>query len=172
MRIFNLFLITLMITVSALSAAAQQSLKPGAAAPDFNLESLDGKAFNLIQLQGKVVVLTFWSTRCEICHSELPKLNEVVKRYKEKNVVFLALTMENQVKVEPYLKKNPFDFNIVPNSFGVFLKYADMDKGGNINMGFPSYFLINQHGAIALRSDGWDKTAKLESQIVQLLASE
>lgn len=169
MRIFSLFLLTLMITVSAF---AQQSLKPGAAAPDFNLESIDGKIFNLAQMQGKVVVLTFWSTKCEICHSELPKLNEVVKRYKEKNVVFLALTMENQVKVEPYLKKNAFDFNILPNSFGVFLKYADTDRGGNINMGFPSYFLINQHGAIALRSDGWDKTAKLESQISQLLASE
>ena len=110
--------------------------------------------------------------RCEICHSELPKLNEVVKRYKDKDVIFLALTMENQVKVEPYLRKNPFDFNILPNSFGVFLKYADTDRSGNINMGFPSYFLINQHGTIALKSDGWDKTARLESQIQQMLASE
>ncbi len=169
MRIVSLFLLTLIITVSAFT---QQSLKLGAAAPDFNLEALDGKIFNLTQLQGKVVVLTFWSTKCAICHSELPKLNDVVKRYKDKDVVFLALTMKNQVKVEPYLRKNPFEFNILPNSFGVFLKYADTDKGGNINMGFPSYFLINQHGAIALRSDGWDKTAKLESQISQLLASE
>ncbi len=169
MRIFNLFLITLILTVSAF---AQQSLKTGAAAPDFNLESLDGTVYNLSQLQGKVVVLTFWSTKCAICHSEIPRLNQVVQRYKDKDVVFLALTMENQVKVEPYLRKNPFDFNILPNSFGVFLKYADTDRGGNINMGFPSYFLINQHGAIALRSDGWDKAAKIESQISQLLASE
>ena len=44
------------------SAFAQQSLKPGTAAPDFNAESLDGKIFNLSQLQGKIVVLTFWST--------------------------------------------------------------------------------------------------------------
>ena len=169
MQIIKVFLLTVLI---AASAFAQQSLKPGTAAPDFNAESLDGKIFNLSQLQGKIVVLTFWSTRCEICHSELPKLNEVVKRYKNKDVVFLALTMENQVKVEPYLRKNPFDFNILPNSFGVFLKYADTDRSGNINMGFPSYFLINQHGTIALKSDGWDKTARLESQIQQMLASE
>ncbi len=158
-----------MITVSAF---AQQSLKPGAAAPDFNGESLDGKTYNLSQLQGKVVVLTFWSTRCAICHSEIPKLNEVAKRYKDKDVVFLALTMENPVKVEPYLRKNPFNFNILPNSFGVFLKYADMDGSGNINMGFPSYFLIDQHGAITLKSDGWDKASKLESQISRMLATE
>jgi len=169
MRFINIFLLTLVITVSAF---AQQSLKAGTAAPDFNAESLDGKIYNLNQLQGKVVVLTFWSTRCAICHSEIPKLNEVVKRYKDKDVVFLALTMENQVKVEPYLKKNPFAFNILPNSFGVFLKYADMDKSGNINMGFPSYFLIDQQGAISLKSNGWDKTATLESQIQQMLVSE
>lgn len=169
MRFINLFLLTLVFTVSAF---AQQSLKPGASAPDFNGEALDGKTYNLSQLQGKIVVLTFWSTRCAICHSEIPKLNEVVKRYKDKDVVFLALTMENQVKVEPYLRKNPFAFNILPNSFGVFLKYADMDKGGNINMGFPSYFLINQRGSITLKSDGWDKTSKLESQIQQMLVSE
>ena len=169
MRLLKLFLLTLMLTASVF---AQQSLKPGAAAPDFNGESLDGSVYNLSELQGNVVVLTFWSTKCAICHSEIPKLNEVAKRYKDKNVVFLALTMENQVKVEPYLRKTPFDFNILPNSFGVFLKYADTDKSGNINMGFPAYFLINQRGSIALRSDGWDKAAKIESQISQLLASE
>ena len=159
-----------LLTVLASAAFAQQSLRPGNTAPDFAGESLDGKVYNLSQLQGKVVVLTFWSTRCPICHSELPKLNEVAKRYRDKEVVFLALTMENQGKVEPYLRKNPFEFNIVPNSFGVFLKYADMDQKGNINMGFPSYFLINQTGSITAKSDGWDKIGKLDMQISQLLA--
>lgn len=169
MRVLNLVFILLLTAAAAL---AQQSLRPGAAAPDFSGESLDGKTYNLSHLQGKVVVLTFWSTRCQICHSELPKLNQVAKRYKDQDVVFLALTMENQGKVEPYLRKNPFDFNIMPNSFGVFMKYADTDRSGNISMGFPSYFLISRHGTIALKSDGWDKTARLDSQISQLLSSE
>ncbi len=164
--------IALLFILLASAAFAQQSLRPGNAAPDFNAESLDGKVYNLSQLQGKVVVLTFWSTRCPICHSELPKLNDVAKRYKDKDVVFLALTMENQGKVEPYLKKNAFDFNILPNTFGVFLKYADMDGSGNINMGFPSYFLINQTGSIALKSNGWDKIARIDTQISQLLTSD
>ncbi len=169
MRVIKLFLI---ITLTAAAAFAQQSLKAGAAAPDFNAEGLDGKIYNLSQLQGKVVVLTFWSTKCAICHSELPKLNAVAKRYKDSGVVFLALTMENQGKIEPYLRKNPFEFNVLPNSFGVVLKYADMDRNGTINMGFPSYFLIDKRGSIALKSDGWDKTARIDSQISQLLASE
>jgi len=39
-------------------------------------------------------------------------------------------------------------------------------------MGFPSYFLINRNGSIALKSNGWDKTARIESQITELLTSE
>lgn len=162
----------ILLLILAVSAAAQQNLRPGQSAPDFAAESLDGKSYNLSQLQGKVVVLTFWSTRCEICHSEIPKLNQVANRYRDKDVVFLALTMENQMKVEPYLRKNPFNFNILPNSFGVVLKYANMDRNGNIDMGFPSYYLIDKKGSIALKSSGWDKISGLESQITKLLSAE
>lgn len=160
------------IAIFSLTAVAQQQLKPGQAAPEFAAQSLSGHAINLADMQGKVVVMTFWSTKCAICHSEIPKLNQIAARYRNKDVVFLALTMESNGKVEPYLKKNPFDFNIVPNSFGVVLKYADMDAGGRINMGFPAYFLIGKSGNIELRDDGWDKASKLDSQISKLLGAE
>jgi peroxiredoxin len=166
MRTISILIFTV---VMAASIFAQQNLRVGTAAPPFAGEALDGTMYDLDQLHGKVVVLTFWSTKCEICHSEIPKLNRVVERYRGKDVVFLALTMENQVKVEPYLKKNPFSFSILPNSFGVVLKYANMDRNGNIDMGFPSYFLIDRAGAIQLRSEGWDKAANLDSQISKLL---
>ncbi|MEP7149057.1 MAG: TlpA disulfide reductase family protein [Acidobacteriota bacterium] len=167
----SLFLFWLVLLVTS-AGFSQQALKPGATAPEFSGQSLDGKIYDLDQLHGKVVVLTFWSTRCAICHSEIPNLNRVADRYKDKDVVFLAVTMENEAKVSPYLKRNPFNFNILPNSFGVMLKYADKDRSGNINMGFPAHFLINRRGLIALRTDGWDKAANLDSQISRLLSSD
>ena len=167
------FLLTLIIAVFlASTVAAQQQLRPGTRAPEFAAESLDGKYYTLSQLQGKVVVLTFWSTRCQICHGEIPKLNRVADRYQGQEVVFLALTMENNAKIEPYLRKNPFTFSVIPNSFGVVLKYADIDKSGNIDMGFPAHYVIDKRGAIVHRSDGWDKAANLEAQITKLLASD
>lgn len=169
MRIVSTLILTLILAGSAL---AQQHLMPGATAPDFAAETLDGKYYNLSQLQGKVVVLTFWSTRCEICVVEIPKLNRVAERYKDQDVVFLALTMENNGRIEPFLRKNPFSFSIIPNSFGVVLKYADLDKNGNINMGFPAHFVINRKGAIELRTEGWDKASNLEVQISRLLSSD
>lgn len=169
MRKTSIILILLFLSVS--TALSQQALKLGESAPAFSGQALDGTVYDLGQLHGKVVVLTFWSTRCAICHSEIPKLNGVAERYKGKDVVFLAVTMDNEAKLHPYLKRNPFNFHILPNSFALMLKYADRDRSGNINMGFPAHFLIGRNGAIALRTDGWDKAANLDSQISRLLSS-
>lgn len=166
MRLLSTFTLTILLTIAAFG---QQDLQVGQAAPDFAAQSIDGQTVNLRDLQGKVVVLTFWSTRCQICHSEIPKMNQVVDRYKGKDVVFLALTMENEAKVHPYLKKNPFNYTILTNGFGVVLKYAKMSKDGAINMGFPSYFVIDKRGSINLKAEGWDKTQNLDSQISRLL---
>ena len=163
-----LFCLAVILTFSVFSFG--QKRKP--VAENFNAVSMKGQTVNLASLKGKIVVLTFWSTRCGICASEIPKLNRLVNNYKGKDVVFLALTMDNQAKVENFLKSKPFIFDIVPNSFGVVLKYADKDNSGNINMAFPTHFLVNQDGEIELRTNGFNKTDELNSQISHLLTTK
>ena len=141
-------------------------------AESFTGTSLQGQEINLENLRGKVVVLTFWSTRCAICHDEIPKLNKISEKYAGKDVMFMALTMENETKIELYLKKNPIKFTVMPNSLGVVLKYADRDSNGNPNMGYPAYFIINQAGEITYKSSGWDKTNKIDSEVNRLLNSK
>lgn len=162
---FSLFL--------ALTVTAQmQGISTGQPAPAFSMTGLDGQVYDLNQLRGKVVLVTFWSTRCAICHSEIPKLNQLVAKYKGQDVVFLGFTMDNPTKVDSYLKNTPFNFTIVPNSFGVVLQYADKDKSGAINMGFPAYFLLDQDGMVQIKSSGWDRTSDIDSRIRGLLASQ
>lgn len=157
-----------LILAFSIAAFGQQS-KAKPLAETFNATALNGQTFDLAELKGKIVVLTFWSTRCAICHSEIPKLNQLVKTYKDEEVVFLGLSMENESKIGAYLKKTSFNFNILPNSFGIVLKYADKGSNGAINMGFPAYFLINQKGEIELKTGGYDKTATLDARINELL---
>src|SRR4029078_2918682 len=121
-RFVHILFVTLALTVAAF---AQQGLSNGSHAPQFSLAALDGPTYDLNQLRGKVVLVTFWSTRCNICHSELPNMNKLATRYKGQDVIFLALTMENESKVAAYLRNNPFAFTIVPNSFGALLQFAD-----------------------------------------------
>jgi len=166
----NLIGLFLILAFSVMVFGQQSKAKP--LAENFTATGLDGKSFDLAELKGKVVVLTFWSTKCPICHEEIPKLNRLAETYKDKAVVFLGLTMENPNKVEAYLKKTSFKFDILANSFGVVLKYADKDGDGNVAMGFPAHFLINQKGEIELKTRGFDKTEMLDSRISQLLASK
>ena len=74
--------------------------------------------------------------------------------------------------VENYLKRKTFKFDILPNSFGVVLKYADRDRGGRLNMGYPAHFVVNQKGKVILKTSGFKKSAKLDSTLEKLLDKE
>lgn len=157
-----------LILIAALSVCVFGQ-KTKSMAQNFTAADLEGQTVDLDALRGKVVVMTFWSTNCAICASEIPKLNQMVEAYRGKDVVFLGITTENPAKIQNYLKAKPFNFQIVPNSFGVLLKYADRDNSGNINFPFPTHFLINQSGEIELKTNGFDKTEALNKQINKLL---
>jgi peroxiredoxin len=165
------FAILFLISLFAVAAHSQTRLKVGTTAPAFTATDLAGNDVDLNSLRGNIVVMTFWSTRCEICHVEFPKLNSLIRSLDGKKVVFLSLTMENEAKVEAYLKKNRLEARIVPNSFSVLLQYADRDREGNLDMGFPSFYVINEVGTIKYRSSGYDKTESLSLTLSKLLGS-
>ena len=158
----HLLLIVLLLAITGVANAQMRF------AESFTTVDMNGRTVDLNALKGKVVLLTFWSTRCVICHSEIPKLNRMATQHTNDDVVFLAATMENEEKIQSYLKRNPFNFDILPNSFGLVLKYAKKDGKGNIAMGFPAYFLIDREGRIEYQSSGWDQTKPLESAITKL----
>ncbi len=162
-----LLILTVFLTF-AFSAFAQQIIKVGSTAPDFVVESVNGEVFDLQELKGKVVVITFWSTTCEICKAEIPKLNTLTVDYKD--VVFLGMTTDQGEKLNNFLTKKPFKFNIIQNSFSVFMKYSDTDKNGDLALAFPAHFIINQKGEIVLKSSGFDQTDKIRTEIKSLLS--
>lgn len=138
-------------------------------AQSFSATTLDGREFNLEELRGKVVVLTFWSTRCVICNAEIPKYNQLADKYAGKDVVFLAMTMENEVMVGNYLKKKPFKFTIVPNSLGVIMQYADKNPNGSFNLAYPTMYIINKKGEIELKTSG-RKSQTVDETVSRLLS--
>jgi len=66
----------------------------GERAADFTLKALTGEPVHLADLRGKIVMLDFWATWCQPCRHELPTIEGLSRKYKEKNVVVLGINVE------------------------------------------------------------------------------
>ena len=64
------------------------------AAPDFTVRDAD-RSVTLSQLKGQVVVLNFWATWCPPCVEETPSLVRMQARLKDKGVVVLAVSIDD-----------------------------------------------------------------------------
>ncbi|MCS7243008.1 peroxiredoxin family protein [Candidatus Caldatribacterium sp.] len=57
---------------------------------DFTIFFLDGSAANLSSFKGKPVLLVFFLPGCSACKNEVPALNEVYTKYKDRGLVVLG----------------------------------------------------------------------------------
>jgi peroxiredoxin len=79
----------------------------GQRAADFTLTSLDGGApVHLAELQGKIVLLDFWATWCPPCRRELPTIEALSRKYKDKNVTVLGVNNEDQKIARKFLEQH------------------------------------------------------------------
>ncbi|PAV29383.1 cytochrome C biogenesis protein [Virgibacillus profundi] len=90
-------------------------LEPGDMAPDFELETLDGKTVKLSDYKGKKVILNFWATWCPPCREEMPEMQDFHDEYGDE-VEILAVNLtgsENKVKdVHEYIEKYDYTYTI------------------------------------------------------------
>ncbi|HSQ92287.1 MAG TPA: redoxin domain-containing protein, partial [Nitrospiraceae bacterium] len=68
----------------------------GMQAEDFQLADLDGKSQSLSQYRGKIVLLNFWATWCKPCTTEMPAMQTIYDKLRDKGFVVLAVNeLEN-----------------------------------------------------------------------------
>lgn len=139
------------VTVFSQTAQPAASTESKPAAPAFSVTSLTGQKFELASLRGKVVVLNFWFTGCPPCIEEMPKLNDLVSKFKDKDVVFLAPTWDNEATLQAFLKDHAFKYHIIPNAGEmIIVTYSD----GTGNVAFPMHIVIDKEGKIDMRLSG------------------
>lgn len=63
-------------------------------APEFALYTGDGQRISLEGLAGKVVLVQFWATKCEVCLRSLPHLREIAKKFQNQPFVMLSVSVD------------------------------------------------------------------------------
>jgi peroxiredoxin len=126
------------------------------AVDDFTLPMPDGKTFRLADYHGKVVFLNFWATWCEPCKEEMPAMERLWLRHKDRGFVMVGVSLDSNLKAVPaFVAQHKLTFPIaldpkmdVANTYGV--------------RALPTSFIVDREGkmtALALGPRPWDNDA-------------
>lgn len=73
----------------------------------------NGKKVTLSSLKGKVVFVNFWATWCPPCIKEMPSIQSLKNKMKNKDVVFLLVDIDGKYdKAKAFMDKRNFDLPI------------------------------------------------------------
>lgn len=127
-----------------------EMLKPGALAPDFVSQTVDGKDVRLSDYKGKVVILDFWATWCGPCIAAMPHTQDVAARFKDQGVVVLAnCTSDTRAKFQQWLKANQEKYPDIVWTHDAAERSPDRVSRARYGVGgIPTQFIIDREGKV------------------------
>ena len=135
--------------------APQALLAAGTDAPDFQAEDAAGKTVRLSDLRGKVVVLKFFATWCWTCRQSLPDTDALAQKYKEKDVLVLAVDIWNsRAAFAAWAAKTPYH--------AIRFAHDDRPQGKDAATllyhvsATPAEYVIGKDGKIIASSTGYE----------------
>ena len=150
-------IIFILITVISVSLAVsfsgckntsedESSVKSGSVSDypnDFTLKNMSGEEVSLSDFKGKVIVLNFWATWCPPCKAEIPDFVEVYETYKDKDVIFLGVSVDEDVDaLKDFIKSYEINYPIL-------LDTRTQNVSGIWGVsGIPTTFFIDENGKI------------------------
>lgn len=149
--IFYIFILTLsavwiIFSANPANASVTNTSAPqtGFTAPDFTLQSIDGKTYTLSELKGSAVLINLWATWCPPCRAEMPAIEKMVREYKDQGLIVLAVDMTYQddpTAIQPFVQKYNLTFPILLDEKAIVGPAYQLRS-------LPSSYFINRSGII------------------------
>ena len=131
---------------------------------DASFKQFDRQPHALSQYKGKTVVAYFWATWCKPCLKEVPLLIGLQNKYKDKNVQFIGIAIDNADKVEKFTKDNAIPYPIL---IGGDDAMALAKKMGDLVGGLPFMVVIDKNGKLVDKILGEIPEGKLEKILAE-----
>ena len=135
-------------------------------APDVSFKTITNKTIHLKDLQGKVVLITFWASNCPSCLKEIPDFKRLYQDYHQNGLEIIAIAMyyDRPNYVVDTSKNYQIPYDIV----------LDLDMHlatafGDVSL-TPTTFLLNPMGEIVFQTTGTFNLKAMQRRIESTLS--
>jgi thiol-disulfide isomerase/thioredoxin len=149
------------------SGTGMPHLAKASIAPDFSLESIDGKSMKLSDLRGHAVLLNFWATWCSPCKIEMPWFVELQKQYGGQGLQIVGVAMDDASKedIAKFAKDMGVNYPILIGKESVGDQYGGVPA-------LPESFFIGRDGKLIDKIIGLKGKGEIEDDIKRALNTQ
>ena len=154
MKMFAIFAVILAVLVAAMVVRARhigaKAPSSGMPAPDFTLNSQDGKPLNLRDLRGKWVVLYFYPKDFTSgCTVEAHNFQRDLSQFEQKNAVILGISGQDENSHQRFCAKEGLHFKLLADTnYQVSSAYDSLLNLGVGKLSARHTFLIDPDGVV------------------------
>src|SRR5437762_3934176 len=132
-------------------------------APDFKLDTLEGKPVSLAEYKSTVTPLNFWATWCGPCRAEIPDLVELQNKYKDRlQILGLVVDDEDQDAIKDFAEKSGINYPVALATNEIRTRYGGIPA-------LPTSFVLDSEGLIVQKHEGLRDPVLYETEIRALL---
>ncbi len=132
---------------------------------DLKFKAVDGRAVDLQQMKGRVVLIDFWATWCGPCLAELPKVKAAFEKLNPKGFDIIGISFDRQkADLEKFLAKEKMPW---PQYFEEGEEGKKLGDELGIS-GIPTMWLVDKKGALR----ELNAREGLEEKVEKLLAEK
>ncbi len=120
----QLLLFFVVILLCSWSKPCLSQFNPGDLAPDFILEDVYGRPYQLAALKdSSLIVLYFFDTASPASQEGLLTLNQLLSRFKEKDLLVWGITKSNTNSISDFITENKVSFPVMYDQKGISATY-------------------------------------------------
>jgi peroxiredoxin len=141
--IVGLTVIGLLFVIGTQGGRRGTLIREGDRAPEFRLNSLDGRPVSLSSFKGKVVMVHFWATWCPPCVDELPTLDRLFRSMAGPDLEILAVSVDDggAATVGSFMQRNGLSLPVLLNPDQSVSRAYGTFK-------FPETYLVDREGIV------------------------
>jgi peroxiredoxin len=153
-----------MLSLCLLSAcsAKKGGIEMGGKAPNFSLPDLTGRAINLSDFKGKVIILDFFANWCPPCRAEIPDFVALQDQYGPQGFTMLGVSLTPMNETKDFAISMNINYPVVVDDGTASNLYGPIRS-------IPTTFLIDKQMRLVRMYIGYKSKEVFEADIVEEL---